>query len=240
MLETFLFTSTICIINCEGENSRYHFCACCKHTDCYKISGICLWPSTLYNLIGTELDICISTHFPDSNPMFNVHVCNHGNKWSMIGMPWNYLVPLISSLRKLQGQSSNQEMSGATYLGFFQHNSNMLEYLFCCICPYSTCHAMHNTCNLKFPLTLEYDWISLMRRPPGPPILRNGKICIPFNLVAELLKSEQRIIHVNPLHARFFRGNQKIYLQFMSFLHIDITQVVEIFHRVRQEFPYST
>ena len=32
--------------------------------------------------------------------------------------------------------------------------------------------------------------------------------------------------NINPLRAKFFRGN--IYLHFVSFLHIDTTQVVEI------------
>ena len=41
-------------------------------------------------------------------------------------------------------------------------------------------------------------------------------------------------------HAKFFRGNQNIYLHFMSFLHIDITQAVEIIPQVRQELAYST
>ena len=32
----------------------------------------------------------------------------------------------------------------------------------------------------------------------------------------------------NPLHAKFFRGNKNTYLHYMSFLHTDMTQVVEI------------
>ena len=40
---------------------------------------------------------------------------------------------------------------------------------------------------------------------------------------------------VNPLHAKFFRGNKNIYLYFMSLLHINMAQVVEIFPQVRQE-----
>ena len=45
---------------------------------------------------------------------------------------------------------------------------------------------------------------------------------------------------VNCLHANFFRGNKNIYLQFISFLHIAMTQVVEILPQVRQELIYST
>ena len=45
---------------------------------------------------------------------------------------------------------------------------------------------------------------------------------------------------INPLRAKFFRGNMDIYLQFVSFLHIDKTQVVEILPQIRQEPTYST
>ena len=37
----------------------------------------------------------------------------------------------------------------------------------------------------------------------------------------------------NPLHAKFFRVNINIYLQFMSFLCIDMTQVLKIVPQVR-------
>ena len=43
-----------------------------------------------------------------------------------------------------------------------------------------------------------------------------------------------------PLRAKFFRGNINIYLYFVSFLHIDATQVVEIVPQMRQEPTYST
>ena len=45
---------------------------------------------------------------------------------------------------------------------------------------------------------------------------------------------------VNPLRAKFFRGNINIYLHFVSFLHIDRTQVVEILPEIRQEPSYAT
>ena len=38
----------------------------------------------------------------------------------------------------------------------------------------------------------------------------------------------------------FFKGNINIYLHFVSFLHIDATQVVEILPQIRQEPTYST
>ena len=45
---------------------------------------------------------------------------------------------------------------------------------------------------------------------------------------------------LNPLCAKFFRGNLNIYLHFVSFLHIDTMQVVEILPQIRQEPTYST
>ena len=45
---------------------------------------------------------------------------------------------------------------------------------------------------------------------------------------------------INPLRAKYFRGNINIYLHFVSFLHIDMTQVVEILPQIRQEPTYST
>ena len=46
--------------------------------------------------------------------------------------------------------------------------------------------------------------------------------------------------YLNPLRAKFFKGNINIYLHFVSFLHIDTTQVVEILPQKRQEPSYST
>ena len=45
---------------------------------------------------------------------------------------------------------------------------------------------------------------------------------------------------INPLHAKFFKVNINIYLHFVSFLHIDTTQVVEIRPQIRQEPTYFT
>ena len=45
---------------------------------------------------------------------------------------------------------------------------------------------------------------------------------------------------INPLRAKFLRENINIYLYFMSFLHTNKTQVVEIPPRVRQRPAYST
>ena len=44
----------------------------------------------------------------------------------------------------------------------------------------------------------------------------------------------------SPLCAKFFRGNINIYLHFMSFLHIYMTQVVEILPQARRGPTYST
>ena len=46
--------------------------------------------------------------------------------------------------------------------------------------------------------------------------------------------------HINPLRAKFFRESINIYLHFVSYLHIDMTQVVEILPQIRQEPTYST
>ena len=45
---------------------------------------------------------------------------------------------------------------------------------------------------------------------------------------------------LNPLRAKLFRGNIYIYLHFVSFLHIDTMQVVEILPQVRHGPTYST
>ena len=37
-----------------------------------------------------------------------------------------------------------------------------------------------------------------------------------------------------PLHAKFFRGSINVYLHFISFLHTDQAQMVEIISRVKQ------
>ena len=46
--------------------------------------------------------------------------------------------------------------------------------------------------------------------------------------------------YLNPLRAKFLRENINIYLHFMSFVHTDKTQVVEIPAWVRQGPAYST
>ena len=45
---------------------------------------------------------------------------------------------------------------------------------------------------------------------------------------------------VYPLRAKFFKRECKIYLRFISFLQIDITQEVEILPQERQGPTYST
>ena len=41
-----------------------------------------------------------------------------------------------------------------------------------------------------------------------------------------------------PLRAKFFRENINIYLHFVSYLHIDTTQIVEILPQIRQEYLF--
>ena len=45
---------------------------------------------------------------------------------------------------------------------------------------------------------------------------------------------------INPLHSKFFTGDKNIYLHFMSFLHSDMTQVVEILSYARKGPTDST
>ena len=45
--------------------------------------------------------------------------------------------------------------------------------------------------------------------------------------------------YVNPLRAKLFKGNKNIYLHFMSFLHIDLTQVLKILPQLRAGSSYS-
>ena len=40
---------------------------------------------------------------------------------------------------------------------------------------------------------------------------------------------------INPLRAKFFRGNINMYLHFVSFLHIDMTQVLKILPRILKQ-----
>ena len=40
-------------------------------------------------------------------------------------------------------------------------------------------------------------------------------------------------LYINPLHAKFFRGKKNVFLHYVSLLHIDIIQVVEILPYVR-------
>ena len=46
--------------------------------------------------------------------------------------------------------------------------------------------------------------------------------------------------YLNPLRAKFSRENKNINLHLMSFLHIDMAQVVEILSHIRKELTYST
>ena len=57
-----------------------------------------------------------------------------------------------------------------------------------------------------------------------------------------LLVSNELTFHsiVNPLRAKFFRWSVNIYLHFVSFLHIDMMQVVEMLPQIRQETTYYT
>ena len=59
------------------------------------------------------------------------------------------------------------------------------------------------------------------------------------NVILALGKYHKQWSNLNPLRAKFYRGNINIYLHFMSFLHIDLTQVLKILPQVREGRTYS-
>ena len=65
--------------------------------------------------------------------------------------------------------------------------------------------------------------------------------CILLKIVISTISIVPRW-RVNPLHAIFLLGKIKMYryLQFVSFLHNDMAQVIEILPHVRQDLTYST
>ena len=56
----------------------------------------------------------------------------------------------------------------------------------------------------------------------------------------DMPSSKRRTSHVNPLHAKLFRGNINIYLHFIAWLHIDMTHILKILLQVRPGPIYST
>ena len=66
----------------------------------------------------------------------------------------------------------------------------------------------------------------------------------PFTFVGTVLRLDDRVscgcklphkyVFINRLHASFVGENKNVYLHFMSFLHIDMTQVVEFHTQMRQ------
>ena len=52
-----------------------------------------------------------------------------------------------------------------------------------------------------------------------------GKVKEEMHTQYNSYSNSSMILAINPLHAKFFRGNKNIYLHFMSFLHIDMTQL---------------
>ena len=64
----------------------------------------------------------------------------------------------------------------------------------------------------------------------------------PTSAVPSLILQSERLTtwsarSFNPLRYKFFIGNIKMYLQFISFLHTDMTQAIEILPCVRQNLP---
>ena len=67
-----------------------------------------------------------------------------------------------------------------------------------------------------------------------------------FNVLTALIGRQVRSaifvndFSINPLRAKFFRGNINIDLHFMSLLHIEMTQVLKILPQVRPGPTHST
>ena len=77
--------------------------------------------------------------------------------------------------------------------------------------------------------------------PPGSCRPQMGPMLAPWTLLSGLICLGDVWYHcLNPLHATLFIGNTKMYLQLISLLYNDMTQVVEILPHIRQELTYST
>ena len=64
--------------------------------------------------------------------------------------------------------------------------------------------------------------------------------CINKDIIFRSYYDLRHTLHnINPIYVNFFRGNKNLYLHLMSFLHIDMTQIVENPPQVRQELIYS-
>ena len=61
-----------------------------------------------------------------------------------------------------------------------------------------------------------------------------------FTLTVQRVTRSYIALYKNTLRAKLFIENIKMHIQFISFLHTDITQGVETFHQVRQELNYYT
>ena len=80
-------------------------------------------------------------------------------------------------------------------------------------------------------------WFQLWQRTKQKKLVqRHNELTRHDNTVWQRLSEEK----INPLRPNFFRGNRNIYLHFMSFLHIDMTQAVEIIPQVREKVAYPT
>ena len=84
---------------------------------------------------------------------------------------------------------------------------------------------------LFFMLLWCHHFLCIYSMAPNVNAVKSTRRCIKSRnsnvsrLVWQLLLPHPLKPDVNPLHAKFFRGNINIYLHFVSFLHIDTTQV---------------
>ena len=65
------------------------------------------------------------------------------------------------------------------------------------------------------------------------PLCIPGACPINHILIEFKITPKFEVIWFNPLHAKLFRVNLNMYLHFMSFLHIDMTQVLKILPQIR-------
>ena len=86
-------------------------------------------------------------------------------------------------------------------------------------------------------------WFIFICRLPAPCLIKSRSASITGEQMYFKDFNSQNETHwchnnVNPLRAKFFRVNINIYLHFVSFIHIDMTQVLEILPQAVYDFKY--
>ena len=138
------------------------------------------------------------------------------------------------------------------YLRYYGKYSskNFMTNLFTVYEEIRTCHCVYLFCVLRHALVLFWDCGSGLLHIPSPPC--GTRVCghwtgsvrdrwsITVLATAGDNDPNTRLqLSFNPLHAKFFWGNINIYLHFMSFLHIELTEVRKTPPQVREGPTYS-